>query len=43
MNEADGETLGYDNLLSTILSVYHSSHWWVDIGDNIYVCMLIFL
>ena len=30
MIEADGGTSGYDNLLPTVLSVFHSPDWWVD-------------
>jgi len=38
MIEVDGGTSGYDNLLHTVLLVFHSPDWWVDIGANIYVC-----
>ena len=38
MIEADGGTSGYGNLLPTVLSVFHSPDWWVDIGANIHVC-----
>ena len=38
MIEADGGTLGYDNLLHTILSVFHSPDWWMDTGANIHAC-----
>nr|AAT81746.1 integrase core domain containing protein [Oryza sativa Japonica Group]ABF96757.1 retrotransposon protein, putative, Ty1-copia subclass [Oryza sativa Japonica Group] len=32
-----GETSGYGKLLPTVLSVFHSSDWWVDTGANIHV------
>jgi hypothetical protein len=31
-------TLRYGNILSTVLSVYHSPEWWIDTGANIHVC-----
>ena len=33
-----GGTLGYDNLLPTVLSLFCSPEWWVDTGANIHVC-----
>jgi hypothetical protein len=36
-----GETVGtsrYANILPTVLSVRHSSEWWIDTGANIHVC-----
>jgi len=36
--EANAGTMGYDNLLPTVLSVCHSPDWWVDTGANIHVC-----
>jgi hypothetical protein len=33
-----GETLGYGNLLPTVLSFFVSPEWWVDTGANIHVC-----
>jgi hypothetical protein len=42
MVEADGGTLGYDNLLPIVLLVYCSPDWWVDKGP-IFICVLIFL
>ena len=38
ISEAGG-TSGYDNLLSTVLSVFCSPEWWVDTGANIHVCV----
>ena len=38
MIEAYLGTSGYCNLLPTVLSVYRSPDWWVDIGVNIHVC-----
>jgi hypothetical protein len=38
VSEAKGGTSGYSNYLSTVLSVYHSSEWWMDTRDNIHVC-----
>ena len=38
MIEADGGTLGYGNLLPTILSVCHTPDWWIYTGANIHVC-----
>jgi hypothetical protein len=32
-----GGTTGYDNL-SSILSLFQSTIWWLDIDVNIYVC-----
>jgi hypothetical protein len=32
-----GRILGYSNLLPTVLSVFCSPGWWVDIGANIHV------
>jgi hypothetical protein len=31
-------TLGYGNLLPTVLSVCQSPEWWADTGANIHVC-----
>ena len=31
-------TSGYNNSLPTVLSVFCSPEWWVDIGANIHVC-----
>ena len=36
--ETDAGTMGYDNLLPTVLLVCHSPDWWVDTGANIHVC-----
>jgi hypothetical protein len=33
------ETSKYDNILPTVLSVYHSPKWWIDTGANIHVCV----
>ena len=38
VSEAEGATSGYKNSLPTVLSVYHSSEWWMDTGANINVC-----
>jgi len=38
MIEADGGTSGYSNLLPIVLSVCHTSDWWIDTGANIHVC-----
>nr|CAE03674.1 OSJNBa0042N22.18 [Oryza sativa Japonica Group]CAE76045.1 B1248C03.4 [Oryza sativa Japonica Group] len=32
-----GGTWGYDKILPTVLSVFHSPDWWIDIGANIHV------
>jgi hypothetical protein len=40
-NMVIGETAGtlrYDNILPTVLLVYHSSERWIDTGANIHVC-----
>jgi hypothetical protein len=36
--ETDAGTMGYGNLLSTVLSVCQAPDWWVDTGANIHVC-----
>jgi hypothetical protein len=36
-------TLGYGNLLPTILSVCQSPEWWTDTGANMHVCANIYL
>jgi hypothetical protein len=36
--ETDARTIGYGNLLPTVLSVCHSPDWWIDTGANIHVC-----
>jgi len=38
VSEAEGGTSGYDNVLPTIFSVYHSPEWWMDTGANVHVC-----
>ena len=38
MIKANGGTSGYDNLLHTVLLVFHLPDWWVDTGANIHVC-----
>lgn len=38
ISEAEGGTSGYGNYLPTILSVCHSSEWWMDTGANVHVC-----
>jgi hypothetical protein len=40
-NMVIGETVGtsrYGNILPIVLSVCHSSEWWIDTGANIHVC-----
>jgi hypothetical protein len=39
VSEAKGGTSGYGNSLPTVLSVYHSPEWWIDVGANIHVCV----
>jgi hypothetical protein len=38
VSETEGGTSGYGNSLPTVLSVYHSPEWWMDIEANINVC-----
>ena len=38
ISEAEEGTSGYGNSLPTVLSVCHSSEWWMDTGANIHVC-----
>jgi hypothetical protein len=38
VSETAEGTLGYGNLLPTVLSVCQSPEWWADTGANIHVC-----